>query len=431
MNDTIFQDMVMPIPQKDYFSKKLQHFTNRKEDFFSIVFLNIDNFKKINDSFGYEVGDELILEIIIKIKKELRNGEEIFVCGTDKFIIVLPSLEQKYIIHKAETIIKLINKRYKIRKNVFQVFGRIGISSYPEDGYNFHDIVRKASMAMEFIESNDMNKYIFFNKYMMDIIEGKTTMESDLRTAIQNNQFILYYQPLVSIKDKEVIGAEALIRWNHPVKGMVSPIEFIPLAEETGLINDIGEWVIKDAFKQSKIWQEKGYDKLKVSINISAIQLRYYRFLNCIKETLNKVRNNPKNIKIEITETVMMDSYEQGIKIINDLNELGIDTILDDFGVGHSSLSHLKTLPISTLKIDKSFIDNIHREKWDKEIVQGIVNLGHKMKMSVVAEGVEFSEQLDVLEDIGCDAVQGYVLGRPMEPWCIEKLLRRREQKNV
>jgi len=427
MNDTIFQDMVMPIPQKDYFSKKLQHFTNRKEDFFSIVFLNIDNFKKINDSFGYEVGDELLREVIIKIKKELRNCEEIFMCGTDKFIIVLPSLEEKHIIHKVETFIKLVNRRYKIRKNVFQVFGRIGISSYPKDGYNFHDIVRKASMAIEFIGRNDINKYIFFNKYMMDIIEGKTTMESDLRTAIQNNQFILYYQPLVSIKDKEVIGAEALIRWKHPVKGMVSPIEFIPLAEETGLIKDIGEWVIKDAFKQSKIWQEKGYDKLKVSINISAIQLRYYSFLNCIKETLNKVRNNPKNIKIEITETVMMDSYEQGIKIINDLNELGIDTILDDFGVGHSSLSHLKTLPISTLKIDKSFIDNIHREKWDKEIVKGIVNLGHKMKMSVVAEGVEFSEQLDVLEDIGCDAVQGYILGRPMEPWCIEKLLRRRE----
>lgn len=429
---SIFKFTFYDIPQKDYLKIKIQqHMYNEKNKCFSLLFLNIDNLRKINYLFGYDIGDKLIVEIVSQIKSELNLYEQMFRWSGDEFIIVLPYIEAEHINNRLNRILNITNRTYEIDNKIIESATSIGISQYPKDGVSFENIVKKADIAMDFVKKNGKRAYAYFHEDMLNSIEEKINLEIDLRRAILNNEFELHYQPIFSLKSKKIIGVEALIRWNHPKRGFISPMKFIPFAEEIGLIVDIGKWVIKESFMQSKMWQNKGYDNIKVSINISSVELKYPDFLENIKEMLKAVGNNSNNIKVEITETAMMESYKQGIKILKELNNMGIDTSLDDFGTGYSSLSYLRNLPIGTLKIDKSFIDNIHVEESNRDIVKGMVELGHKMNMDIVAEGVELTNQLDILKNMGCDAVQGYFCGRPMKSHDIEILLMKEGMKHV
>lgn len=422
--DILFYDSIAGIQRKKHFNNRLQQRIDKKSRALSILFLSISNLKRINKNFGYDLGDKVVIEIISRIKRELNMHEYLFNWDEDEFIILLPCTEIDYISNKIDKILKSIRKPYKAHNKTIHLFVNIGVSLHPKDGLIFEDLVKKADIAMEFAKKSDKNTYLFFNDNMLKVIEEKANLETDLIRAIFNGEFILYYQPIFSLSENKIVGVEALIRWNHPDKGIILPMEFIPFAEETGLINEIGKWVIKESFLQSSKWEERGYKDIWISINISSIQLKDSDFFKNIQEMLIKFGTKSSNIKVEITESIIMNSYEQAIGSLTELNKIGIDTTLDDFGTGYSSLSHLKNLPINTLKIDKSFIQNIHSEERDRDIVEGIINLGHRMNMKVVAEGVEETHQLRLLKKMGCDAIQGYILGKPGEASWVETLFK-------
>lgn len=335
---------------------------------------------------------------------------------------MLNTINKKYISSKAEKILKICSKPYYINDRMIQLSASIGVSIYSE-GDDIDNFVKKADIAMHVVKSSGKNGYTFFSEEMQKDIESKLQLETDLKRAIANKEFVLYFQPLFSLKECKIIGFEALIRWKHPQKGMISPGVFIPLAEETGLIRDMGNIVIKEAFKQLKKWEKTPLKDVKVSINISDIQLRDDNFIDFVKYSINKYKINPKNITFEVTETIMMKSFERNIEIFKELQNMGIQVALDDFGTGYSSLGYLKKLPIDIIKIDKIFIDNIHNEDTDRSFVDGIISLVHKMNMNVVAEGVELKEQMNILKEKGCDIIQGYFIGKPMDVNDVEKML--------
>lgn len=418
-----FYDSLTDIPKRNYFKMKSEEIINKNITEFAILFFDIDDLKKINDNFGYILADKWLKIIIFKISEVLRSDEQIFKWGGDEFIILLTSTNIKYVSKKAEMVLEICNKPYEIQGRAIQLSASIGISFYQNDATEIDEVLKKADIAMNMAKMNGKNSYVLFHEDMQKKLEVKLQLEIELKKAIKDKEFILYFQPLFSLKKSKIIGVEALIRWKHPNKGLLLPMEFIPLAEENGLIKNIGKLVIEEVFIQSRIWEEKGYKNVKVSINISAIELRDESLIGFIKENLKKYRVNPTNIVIEVTETVMIESFERSIEIFKELKSMGIKIALDDFGTGYSSLSYLKRLPIDIIKIDKIFIDNVHNEEIDKSFVESIIQIGHKMNMEIVSEGVELKEQLNLLKENGCDIVQGYIIGRPLEVDDIDEML--------
>lgn len=418
-----FYDHLTDIPKRNYFKIKSEEIINKNIKEFTILFFDIDDLKKVNDNFGYTLGDKWLKIIITEISKVLSVNEQIYKWGGDEFIVILTSTTMKYVSKKANIILEICNKVYGIQDRSIQLSASMGISFYKKDASGIDDVLKKADIAMGSAKMNGKNNYVFFHEDMQKKIQEKSQMEINLKKAIKNKEFILYFQPLFSLKKSNIIGVEALIRWQHPSKGLIPPMTFIPLAEENGLIKEIGRLVIEEAFKQSRIWQEKEYENIKISINISDIQLRDESFISFIKESFKKHDINPKNIVMEVTETVMMESFERNIKIFKELKNMGVKIALDDFGTGYSSLAYLKKLPIDIIKIDKIFIDNIHKDDIDRSFVEAIIHFGHKINMQVVAEGVELKEQLNLLKKSGCDMVQGYFIGRPMKVNDLDKIL--------
>jgi diguanylate cyclase (GGDEF)-like protein len=418
-----FYDSLTDIPKRNYFKIKSEEIINKNINEFTILFFDIDDLKKVNDNFGYILGDKWLKTIIFEINKELRVNEQIFKWGGDEFIVLLKSTNMRYVSKKANLILEICNKVYGIQDRSIQLSASMGISFYKNDATGIDEVLKKADIAMGRAKMNGKNNCVFFHEDMQRKLEEKLQLEIELKKAITNKEFILYFQPLFSLKKSKVIGVEALIRWKHPNKGLVFPVDFIPLSEENGLIKDIGRLVIEEAFKQSRNWQDKGYGDIKISINISDIQLRDENFISYIKESFKKYEVDPKNIVIEVTETVMMESFERNIKIFKRLKNMGVKIALDDFGTGYSSLSYLKKLPIDIIKIDKMFIENIQSGDIDKSFVEAIIHFGHKINKKIVAEGVELKEQLNILKESGCDIIQGYFIGRPMEVTEINKIL--------
>ncbi|MEL7597985.1 MAG: EAL domain-containing protein, partial [Clostridiaceae bacterium] len=269
------------------------------------------------------------------------------------------------------------------------------------------------------------NGYKFFKKSMFDQVLRKTEVEKALREAVKNNEFELYYQPQVEVSTGRIVSLEALMRWKNPELGFVSPVEFIPIAEETGLIVDIGEWVIRAACKQNKEWKNKGYCYDTIAVNVSSLQLRQRGFVELVKNILKEIGLKPEFLELEITESVLMESLEKSVEILNELRKIGVKTALDDFGTGYSSLNYLMKIPIDTLKIDKTFIDNVSTNYSQKSIIEGIIIIAHEMALDVVAEGVEVQEQLKILADKKCDKIQGYLFSKPYEAKDIEKILQK------
>ena len=390
----------------------------------SIILLDLDRFKVINDTYGHSFGDLLIKEIATTLKELSPKDSIISRQGGDEFAISVKDDKNK---SKAKAIAERIQKKLANSINLVNqtvyVTCSIGISSYPRDGKTYDDVIRSSDIAMYYSKKLGRNTYSFYYPDMMRLNSKRLTFERELRNAIINEEFMLYYQPQVDALTREVVGLEALIRWNHPTRGIVSPFEFITVAEETGLIGTIGKWVLESACIQTKIWHDKGHEKLKIGVNISAYQFQQENFVDLVKETLIKTGLNPIRLDLEITESVAMNNEYIVIEKLRALKDLGVQVSMDDFGTGYSSLSYLNKFPIDTLKIPREFIIGIKACNNTINVIEAIIGLAKNLKLNIIAEGVENAMQLKFLIDRECDLIQGYFFSKPLEIENVEEFL--------
>lgn len=396
---------------KEYVERLIAN-SQRDNKEFAFLFLDLDNFKDINDSLGHNVGDELLKKISSIIGEAVRSNDFIARVGGDEFVIVV----EKY--HSAvelsmivERIQKYLAQTWIIQTYPVNVGSSVGIAFYPKDGDNLVSLMKNSDIAMYEAKNNGRARYHFFTEELNRRVQDSIVLDKEMRKALTDKEYQLYYQPKVNTKTGAIVGAEALIRWISP-SGIIAPDIFIPLAEENGFIVELGEWVVKEAIKQQRIWREKSIDVI-ISINVSAKQLLEDNFIRDFKNTLEQNRVEPSKIDIEITEYLFLQHSEKNSQILQELHDFGVTISLDDFGTGYSSLSYLKRFPIDSLKIDKAFIDD-YNSKRGAIFVDTIVKMGQTLNMKVIAEGVELKEQLDYLKTIGCDQYQGYYFSKPL-----------------
>ncbi|MDP4144278.1 MAG: EAL domain-containing protein [Bacillota bacterium] len=381
----------------------------------AVLFIDLDDFKKINDSLGHDVGDMLLKAISNKLIKLADGKDAICRFGGDEFLILRKDVVDKMeIIQLAKGLLKIFETSFDLAGKQIFITGSIGISIFPDDGLDKSIILKNADTAMYKAKEKGKNMYQFYNAEMSKGLMRNMIIEKALRTAIPNNELYLQYQPQVEIKTGRIVGNEALVRLKNDELGFVSPGEFIPVSEKTGLIIPIGEWVMKIACWQNMKWMNKGYDSRRISINVSSRQIQQLDFVEKVKNYISELGIPPQLVEIEITESILMESLESNVEILNELRKFGVRIALDDFGTGYSSLNYLRTIPIDTLKIDKSFIDDICFNETQGAIVDGIIQMAHKMGIEVVAEGIETRDQLEVLRQKGCDIVQGYIFSKPL-----------------
>lgn len=417
-------DFLTKLPNRRFFEEKLNEFLKARDKGI-VLFIDIDNFKNINDTLGHDVGDELLKIISNKLKETMEKNDVLSRFGGDEFLIIKPNIQSyKEAKESANKILNVFNGLWTIKKHKIYITASIGITSYPDDGKDVNVILRNVDTAVYDAKFSGKNKYKFFKKSMYHEVLRKTQIEKALREAIKNNEFELYYQPQIDVKTGRIVTLEALIRWNNPKFGMVSPMEFIPIAEETGFIIEIGKWVLKTACRQNKKWKDKGYIYDTIAVNVSSIQLKQIDFVHFVKEILEKEKLEAKFLEIEITESVLMESLKESIKVLEDLRKIGVKVALDDFGTGYSSLNYLMKIPIDTLKLDKTFIDNITINCTQKSVIEGIILIAHEIKLDVVAEGVEEKDQLKILANKKCDKIQGYFFSKPYNANIIEENLK-------
>ena len=389
----------------------------------AVFFIDLDNFKNINDTLGHEYGDKLLIHLAEEFEFLIKDKDTMCRLGGDEFILLIPYENESDIDNYAKRLLNLFNKPFKIEDRQIYTTASIGIALYPKDGADTNTILKNADSAMYKAKELGKNRYMRFDPEMYLKLERKISIERILRTSIENNELSINYQPQYCTQNNEIFGFEALVRLNSEELGFISPLEFIPIAEECGFITKLGEWVLNESCKQSMRWINEGYKFNSISINISSVDLQQPDFLENVKDILERTSINPNIVELEITETVLMQSLDNSIEVLNKLMEIGIRIALDDFGTGYSSLNYLRKIPISTLKIDKSFIDNIISNKKEEAIINNIIQMAHTMDLKVVAEGVEREEQLSILKERKCDYIQGYYFSKPLPAGEAEKLL--------
>jgi len=381
----------------------------------ALIFIDIDNFKLINDVLGHAFGDLFISSIGKKLSSLLTENSSLFRIGGDEFIIYIHNYNDISEINDyASSLIKAFKEPLVINDSKINTSISMGIAQYPEDGTNVDELLKNADIAMYKAKYSGKGKYTFYNKHMNKSIIERMEIEKCLRNAMEKDEFLLYYQPKINIETGCIAGFEALIRWNSPELGIVPPTRFIEIAEESQLIIPLGEWVLKNTCAFVKKLIDNGYSGYKVSVNISIIQLMQDDFVDMVIDILDNLKLPPGSIELEITESILMESFEIINNKLDILRKKGVLIALDDFGKGYSSLNYLKQLPITTLKIDKSFVDSISNEKSNDSFIDTIVNMGHKISLIVVAEGVESPEQLEYLRHCMCDEFQGYLFSKPI-----------------
>ena len=379
-----------------------------------VLFLDLDRFKEVNDTYGHDVGDKLLQEVGRKLKHCVREEDTISRLGGDEFTIILDDLGEADIVSTTQKIITLMQNKISIDgTDLFTTFS-IGISNYPQDGETTEVLLRNADTAMYKAKEMGKNQYQFYNQEMTNIAIQRSQVELSIRTALENDEFIPYFQPKMNALDEEIIGMEALVRWNHPTRGLLPPSEFIAISEDTSLIIPIDRVMIQKTFQIIKQWTKEGLDFGVVSLNLSIKQLEDKECISVLSDMINKFEINPKIIELEITESQIMRNPEKSIKVLEQIKELGMSISVDDFGTGHSSLAYLKYLPVDKLKIDQSFINNLPKDTDDAAIVRAIISLAKNLNLDVIAEGVETKEQLDFLVFRGCTDIQGYYYSQPL-----------------
>ncbi|STX41725.1 sensory box protein [Legionella donaldsonii] len=391
---------------------------------FTLLYLDLDNFKSVNDSIGHDVGDALIKAVAIRLKKSIRMSDYCARLGGDEFGIILTEInsqnEANLVAHK---LITILNRPFRIKGKQLYTGASIGIAIYPSDGTTYHDLLKNADTAMYRAKTSGKNTYTFYTKNLSKIYSHELEIATQLRVALKKNEFYLSYQPIYHLLTQKIIGGEVLLRWKNKVLGKIIPQEFISIAEKLGMMIPLGNWVLENACKQIEIWNHKYQKPLQFSINVSPIQLSHSNFIRKIKSTLRKHHINPNLLNLELTETALLENRVGVEKNIIALEKNGLNLALDDFGTGHSSLTRLKNLPISTLKIDKSFVMNIEHESNSAIIIEIIIQLAKKLQKKVIAEGITTESQLKFLIDHGCHYGQGFLFSEPLSANQFESLV--------
>lgn len=383
----------------------------------ALIFIDIDNFKLINDTYGHSWGDKLLVSLSARLSALVMEIGMAARLGGDEIVIFLPNMEgAEEITVYADKVMQVLEQPVTVNGHVFHMTASAGIAIYPDHGENVEELLRNADMAMYSAKTSGKHTYRFFDKQMHDTVVEKTLLESRLRQCIANNELRVQYQPQYNLESGRVEGVEALIRWQSPDYGLVPPLKFVPLAEETGLIVAIGSWVLKEACAFNQALYVRGWGRLWTAVNISVVQLMQEDFVPNVLRVLAETGLPPEYLELEITESVLMERLEDNVRKLEELRSRGVRIALDDFGSGYSSLTYLKKLPITTLKIDKAFIDDIVEADNSTAITGSIIELAHEMGLVVVAEGVETEAQLDYLRQKGCDSIQGYLISRPLPP---------------
>jgi diguanylate cyclase (GGDEF)-like protein len=427
-------DALTGLPNRILFKDRLEQCIakakyNRKK--LALFIIDLDSFKEINDSFGHNVGDE-ILKVVTQRLTELLHGKNTLArLGGDEFTIALEDL-----IHGqdasllAEKLLKIIAKPITINDNLLYVSSSIGISLYPDDGYSVIDLLKYADAAMYKAKDEGRNNYQYYSAEMTELAFERVVMETNLRTALKKEEFVVYYQPQVNGTNGKLIGLEALVRWQHPVMGLVSPAKFIPLAETTGLIIELDQIVMRTAMKQVAKWYNQGLNPGKLALNLAIKQLQQKDFVTILEKIIKATGCKPEWIELEVTEGQIMTNPDKAITILNQINNMGIGLAIDDFGTGYSSLSYLKRLPIHKLKIDQSFIRELPYNEEDTAITKAVIALAKSLGLSLIAEGVEKEDQKDFLVNNGCENIQGYYYSRPVPAEEMEIYLNKEQLKS-
>ncbi|MBH1940129.1 EAL domain-containing protein [Mobilitalea sibirica] len=428
MKKLAYTDYLTELPNRTAFTEMLDNvmLTLRSEEIVGIMDIDLDNFKNINDTLGHSYGDELLIDVTYRLKQAMDENDYLARIGGDEFIVLTQNIKDTADYEdKIKKIRKVFSYPFILSTKEYFVTVSIGVAFAPKDGKTSQALIKNVDSAMYVAKANGKNTYTYFDFSFNQKLTEKIETQSELRKALERNEFILFYQAQMDLVTKKVVGFEALIRWNHPSKGLVNPDEFIYLAEETGLIVPIGKWVLHTACKQLKAWEDAGYKDITMAVNLSTRQFKDKDFVKQVFDVIEETGVNPKKLELEITESIALDDLDYTISTIQELKNVGVHFSLDDFGTGYSSMNYLKRLPVSNLKIDKSFLDTVMEDQCDQKIIQTIITLARNLDLFVIAEGVERSDQELFLQEADCDKAQGFLYSKPVPKEIAEQFLKK------
>ena len=420
-------DVLTGLANRKLLQDRLDHALSigkRQDVSVAIMFMDLDHFKDINDSYGHTIGDELLIAVTKRLKKIIREGDTFARNGGDEFVFILEHLESaQYVSRVAHKIIQSFEQPFCLSNGEISTSISVGISIYPQDGDNKEILLRNADSAMYKAKGNGRNKFVFYDLKLTEDIQYRVSLKNNLRYALKNNELVLHYQPQFDLHSGKVVGVEGLARWTHSMLGNIPPSEFIPLAEQSGLIHDLGKWSLTELCRQGRQWIDKGLEFGKLSVNLSCLQFQGKELYETITRIIDETGFPADRLAIEVTETSLMENMDQAIQLLTRLKALGVTLAIDDFGTGYSSLSYLKKLPIDLLKIDRCFIKDIPNNKDDVAIVNTIISLSKNMGLDIIAEGVETRDQIEFLQKTSCQTVQGNYYSEAISAEKIEKII--------
>jgi diguanylate cyclase (GGDEF)-like protein/PAS domain S-box-containing protein len=419
INYMAFHDPLTSLPNRRFLNIRLNNAIEdsvNKSEILAVMFIDLDRLKLINDNFGHAVGDKILLEVARRLSNSVEANSTVARLGGDEFALVMPhitSIEQ--VNNIANKILDTIQVPFVLdSEEEIYLSSSIGVALYPEHGTSAEELLKKADTAMYWVKEQGKNGFQIYTDALEYQNYDQLLMQNGLSRGLKNNEFRIYYQPKVNVSTGVVIGMEALMRWEHPVKGIIKPTDFIPHAEKTGLIVPLGEWALRTACAQNKAWQQQGMSHISIAVNISARQFKETNFVGMVAKVLEDTGLEPQWLELEITESLVMQDAERSIKNLTELRNMGIHIAIDDFGTGYSSLNYLKKFPITSLKIDKSFVQELTSNVNDNAIINAIISLAHSLNLDVIAEGVETVEHIQFLQERNCHKMQGYYFGKPM-----------------